>query len=131
MQPFAKRSLVALFLGLTTLPASSALAESIENLERERARLISVMQDAGITAEERQTRIEGLARRLRDLERMAMRDDSLVGRNTPVIRQAFADYDLTFLVHAAGEDGVTLGEKWMARVGISTDKLLAARAGRR
>lgn len=111
--------------------ASTAQAGSLENLERERARLIAVMQDAGMTAEERQMRIESAARRLRDLERMVMRDDELTGRNTPTVRQAFENYDLTFLVHAAGENGVTINEQWMAQVGVSTDSLLTTRFGRR
>lgn len=115
-------------IALTTAPA---LADSLQNLERERARLIDVMQDAGMTAEERQGRIESIARRLRDLEQIAMRDDGLVGRNTPEVRQAFENYDLTFLVHAAAENGVSLSEQWMSQVGVSTDSLLSTRAGRR
>ena len=57
-------------------------------MERERALLIETLLDGEITPAERQVRIEAAQRRLLDLERMVLRDDKLVGRNTPQVRRA-------------------------------------------
>jgi len=122
---------VAMLMLAGTIAAAPAAADTLENLERERARLIAVMVDADLDAATRQQRIESLARRLRDLEQMALRDETLLGRNTPTVRQAFEDYELTFLVHAAGEHGVTLTEQWLTGIGLGTDEVMAARFGRR
>lgn len=129
----AFRLAVASAAGLVALVASPAPIDAgpLENLERERAALLSVMRDPAIAPDDRQLRLEAMARRLRDLEQMAMRDESLLGRNTPTVRQAFAHYELTFLVHAAAEEGQSLAEHWLSAVGLGTDRLLAARVGRR
>ena len=68
--------------------AAPAHADTLANMERERALLIETMLDAGITTAERQVRLEAGQRRLLDLERMVLRDDKLTGRNTPVVRRA-------------------------------------------
>ena len=52
---------------------------------------------------------------------MVLRDDKLTGRNTPQVRRAFANYDLTFLVHASAEkwtvDSVDIGgDDWIAKM---------------
>ncbi len=122
---------LALGLAAAVVSAVPAAAGPLENLERERAALLAVLRDPGLTPEDRQLRLEAMARRLRDLEQMAMRDDSLIGRNTPTVRQAFAHYELTFLVHAAAEAGQSLAEHWLTAVGLDTERLLAARVGRR
>ena len=122
-------------LGLTgaTLALSSGLAfaDSLDNLERERALLVEAILDPGLSPVDRQARIESEQRRLVDLERMVLRDDALKGKNTPTIRKAFANYDLTFLVQASLEKKVSVTDNWLDQVGVSTDSLMAARKGRR
>lgn len=118
----------ALALGLA---AGTAQADPLKNLERERARTVRTMLDPALTPEQRRDKLTIARHRLVDLERMVLRDDSLKGRNTPVVRTAFADADLTFLVHAAAEQDRTLTDQWLARVGVSTDSLMATRIGRR
>ncbi|MDP6832756.1 MAG: hypothetical protein QF521_12290 [Alphaproteobacteria bacterium] len=110
---------------------TTARADTLANMERERALLIETMLDGEIAASERQVRLEGARRRLLDLERMVLRDDKLVGRNTPNVRRAFANYDLTFLVHASAEKNRALADTWLAQLGISTQSLMAAKQGRR
>jgi hypothetical protein len=117
-------------LGLTIVTTSPAMAGGLENLERERARLVAVLTDATLNPDARQARIDGIARRLRDLERIVLQDGSLPARATPTVRQAFESYDLTFLLHAAAEAEVSLPEHWFAMIGISTDSLMAAKGGR-
>jgi hypothetical protein len=113
------------------LSAGLAKADTLDNLERERALLIEAMLDPALAPADRQARIESEQRRLVDLERMVLRDESLKGRNTPTVRKAFANYDLTFLVHAALEKKVSLVDNWLDQVGVSTNSLMAARRGRR
>ena len=124
-------SILALAATGLALTAGLAAADTLDNLERERALMIEAMLDPGLAPAERQARIESEQRRLVDLERMVLRDESLKGRNTPTVRKAFANYDLTFLVHASLEKKISLMDNWMDQVGISTNTLMAARKGRR
>ena len=108
-----------------------AVADTLDNLERERALLVDAMLDPSLSPADRQARMDSEQRRLVDLERMVLRDDSLKGKNTPVVRRAFANYDLTFLVHASLEKKVSLMDNWLDQVGVSTGTLMAARKGQR
>ena len=123
-------ALVAAVLAATAMTAP-AQADTLKNMERERALLIEAMLDGDIAPAERQVRLEAAQRRLLDLERMVLRDDKLVGRNTPQVRRAFANYDLTFLVHASAEKSRTMVDTWLAQLGISTQSLMSAKRGRR
>ena len=111
--------------------ATGATAGSLENLERERAIFLETLLSSDITTEERQSRSAVSQARLIDLERMVLRDKSLIGKNTPIVRAAFANYDLTFLVHASTEKNRAPLDHWMAELGLSTQTILNARTGRR
>ena len=124
-----KASIFALVGIIAAFTTSSANAGTLENMERERALLIDAMLDPSLGPAERQSRFEGSQRRLVDLERMALRDDSLKGRNTPVVRRAFANYDLTFLVHSSLEKKMSLSDLWLDQVGVNTQSLMAAKKG--
>lgn len=118
---------VAATLGI----AAGAHAGTLENLERERAIMLQSLLSSEITAEQRQGKTELSRNRLVDLERMVLRDKTLVGRNTPAVRAAFDNYDLTFLVHASVERDRSLLDHWLETVGVSTETLMNARVGRR
>ncbi|NQW09702.1 MAG: hypothetical protein HQ481_07465 [Alphaproteobacteria bacterium] len=111
--------------------AETAVAGPLENLERERARLVLTLLDPAIDADTRHTETDRARRRLVDLERVALRDPAVRGDTGPVARRAFADYDLTFLAHASIEKGVMPLDLWLERVGVTTARLMAARVGRR
>ena len=111
--------------------AGGAQAGSLENLERERALLVQTMLDPALNAEERAAKIGSAQHRLVDLERMVLRDVRLRGKNTPVVRRAFQDYDLTFLVHAAVERERGLVDHWLDELGVSSEAVMAARKGSR
>jgi len=115
---------------LALVPAL-AHADSLDNLERERALLIDAMLDPALAPADRQARLDSEQHRLVDLERMVLRDDALKGRNTPAVRKAFSNYDLTFIVHASLEKKVAVVDTWLDQVGISTNSLMAARKGHR
>ena len=122
-------SLAAIAMALAV--ATPAHAGTLENLERERAIYIDSMLDPATTPEERLVKTGVSKRRLVDLERMVLRDKSLSGRNTPTVRRAFENYDLTFLVHAATEKNVSAIDAWLTEIGITTQSLMSAKMGRR
>ena len=131
-----RNALLATFIGAALLAAGlattgAAQAGTVENLERERAIALETLLSADMTVEERQTSIELARTRLVDLERMVLRDESLQGNDTPTVRAAFQNYDLTFLVHASLERDRSLIDHWLEQIGLSTNSLMSARMGRR
>ena len=125
------KTLAVLAIWASTLMAGHAQAGSIENLERERTILVDNMLTPEMTPAERQTKMVIAKRRLIDLARIALRDKSLVGRNTAAISRAFANYDLTFIIHASVEKGLSLTDHWMEQVGITQQDVLSAVSRRR
>ena len=109
----------------------SAQAGTLENMERERAILLETLLTAELSPEKRQARVEQARNRLIDLERMVLRDKTLIGKSTPAVRAAYERYDLTFLVHASVEQNRALLDHWLHQVGVSTESLMNARIGRR
>lgn len=106
-------------------------AGTLENMERERALMIDSMLEKDLTVEERKMQMEQSRNRLVDLERMVIRDQSLRGKNSPAIRKAFENYDLTFLVHASVENNRLISDQWLEQIGVSTKSLLTTHVGRR
>jgi hypothetical protein len=119
----------ALTAGAAFMP--QAEAGTVENMERERAILIETLRSADLEAGERANQVEVSRHRLVDLERMVLRDDGLKGRNTPTIRRAFANYDLTFMVHSASEQQISVIDTWLAQLGLTTQTLMSTSQGRR
>lgn len=113
------------------LIAAASQADTLANMERERASLISTLLSPDYSLEERQARVDRSYRRLTDLERIVVRDDQVHESNSPTARQAFANYDLSFLVHASAEADTSAINHWLNELGISSDTILEARAGRR
>ena len=126
------QALITTLIILTTaLTAGHVNAGSIENLERERTILVGNLLTPEITAEERQAKLSVSQRRLIDLERIVLRDKSLVGLNTPAVKRAFSNYDLTFLVHASVEKNRSLADHWLEQVAITQQTILGAVSRRR
>ena len=118
---------VTLFAALS----SSVNAGTLENLERERALLVEALISGDLTGQERQKKISLARARLIDLERMVLRDKSLTRKNTPAVRAAFDNYDLTFMIHASVEKNRMLSDHWLHEIGVSTQSLMNTRVGRR
>ena len=100
-------------------------------LERERAIAIETMLNPELKPEERHARVELFKRRLVDLERMALRDQSLKGRNTRNVRRLFENYDLSFLIHASVEKNLNMLDAWLEQIGVSTQTVMSATTRRR
>ena len=108
-----------------------AEADTLENLERERAIALETLLSPDLSPMERERQMALTRARLVDLERMVIRDEELRGKDTLATRTAFQNYDLTFLVHAAAERNRTLLDHWLDLVGVSTNSLMSTRLGRR
>jgi len=128
-----RAGLAGIAVGLTVLLTfgQTAYAGSLENLERERALVIEIILNPDLSPAERQEKLQALRPRLVDLERMVLRDKKLNGRNTPTVRRAFENYDLTFLVHAATEHKLTLQDNWLSQLGLTTQSVMSASVRRR
>lgn len=116
---------------LLTALAAPAGAGTLENMERERAIMIETLLSGDIDNTQRQGRLEIARTRLIDLERMVLRDKTLLGKNQPLVRAAFDNYDLTFVVHASVEQNRSLADHWLSEIGLSTQAIMNARSGRR
>lgn len=132
MNIFGTKTGCAILVALTaTIGATQASAGPLENLERERANVIRTMVDASMSPAERHEKLLSAQRRLVDLERIAIRDPGVARQNTPVARLALSNYDLTFLVHAGVENGLTITDQWLDQLGLTSAGLMTTRLGRR
>ncbi len=111
--------------------SSGVQAGTLENLERERALLIETLISGDLSERERQRKVTLARARLIDLERIVLRDKSLTKKNTPAVRAAFDNYDLTFMVHASVEKNRMLTDHWLNEIGVSTQSLMNTQVGRR
>ena len=121
-------STILLSSHVVTKPSEAGV---LENLERERASVIANILDPEISPADRQKKLQGSKIRLIDLERMVLRDTKLKGRNTPTVRRAFENYDLTFLLHASTEKNLTITDNWLTQLGITTQSIMSAQIKRR
>jgi len=131
MNRLTKSLTTAALVAAIAATAGAAQAGSIENLERERAILLETYLAPDMAAKDRHAKANLSRRQLVDLERMVLRDKSLVGRNTPAVRRAFANYDLSFLVHASLEKDLTILDHWLQQVGVSQEAVMNAARRRR
>lgn len=126
-----KTALAAAFLIAPLAATGAATAGTLENMERERAIMLETALSGDVNATERHTRMALSKTRLIDLERLVLRDTSLEGKNTPHVRAAFRNYDLTFLIHAATENNRSPVDHWLGELGVSSQTILSTRSGRR
>lgn len=119
------------FIGSSVFVSPFCSAEpgerTLENLERERAELIRTALSPSISAAERAEQISFKTRHMVDMERMVMRDDRLLGINSLLVRRAFNNYDLTFMVHASIENSRYVVDHWLEHQGLTSVAILTAR----
>ena len=113
-------------LGMT----ATAQAGSIENMERERARVIGQILDPAMSSETRWERMGYSKRRMADLERIALNDKTLQDNRKPSVLRAFREYELSFLVHAATESQRPITVHWLEAMGLTTSDLMNARVSK-
>ena len=104
-----------------------AVAGSLENLERERSIMVSLLLDADLNIAQRQEKIAFSKRRLTDLERIALNDKALKESRSPLVLKVFKNYEMSFLVHSAAESGRSMSTHWLEGIGLSTSDLMNTR----
>lgn len=104
---------------------------SLENLERERAALLSTQLDSSLDLNQRQQKVQTIYRRLVDIERMVLRDDRVTASHSPLAQNAFNHYELTFLVHSSAEKNLPPMSHWMSELQLTSSGILSAKAGHR
>ena len=123
-----KKVFLIILTSLASLGVSfSAQAGSIENMERERAIVISQILDPAMSSQTRWKRMGYSKRRMVDLERIALNDKSLQDSRKHSVMRAFREYELSFLVHAATESQRPITVHWLETMGLTTSDLMNAR----
>ena len=97
-----KTIISALALVMAASMSASATADSLENLERERALTVATMLDSTMDVEARWNKLNLSRVRLADLEVMVINDKSLKNSYSNRVKHALSNYELTFLAHASG-----------------------------
>lgn len=120
---------LTLILSLTV--CSFASANSIEILERERAKILNLVLDKSISIGERKRRIEQRQMRLLDLERITINSKNINKNPSYQTIKAFENFDLTFLVHSSLENNKSLSVMWFEKLGLTTDNLMNTRVSRK
>ena len=125
-----KTSISALVLVMAASMSALATADSLENLERERALTVATMLDSTMDVEARWNKLNLSRVRLADLEVMVINDKSLKNSYSNRVKHALSNYELTFLAHASAEYNKSIAAHWFDTVGLNTDQLLASRVAK-
>jgi hypothetical protein len=118
-------------LAFASLGAAASELQTLKNMERERAQLVATFIESNLGASDRQQQVAAKQKRLVDLERMVLRDDALLGNTDRMVKFAFEDYDLSFLVHASAESKQMPVALWLDEVGLGQADIINTRVGRR
>ena len=126
-----KKTIISvLALAMAAGMSASATADSLENLERERALTVATMLDSTMDVEARWNKLNLSRVRLADLEVMVINDKSLKNNFSNRVKHALSNYELTFLAHASAEYNKSIAAHWFDTVGLNTDQLLASRVAK-
>ena len=112
---------------LSFIICSQANANSIDTLERERAKTLNLILDKSISIGERKKRLEISKMRLLDLERMTINDKNINKNPNHRTIKAFENFDLTFLVHSSLEKEKPISVTWLEKIGFTTENLMSTR----
>ena len=108
-----------------------ANANTIENLERERAKALNLILDKSVSIGDRKSKLEKSKMRLLDLERMTINSKNINKNPSYQTIKAFEEFDLTFLVHSSLEKGKSLSLTWLEKIGLTTENLMSTRVSRK
>ena len=102
---------------------------TLESLERERAAMLETLTDASLQMDERQLKSMQQFRRITDIERMVLRDERISNSDKNLVKKAFDNYDLTFLVHASTEQNRLPMSHWLTALNITDDAIANSQTG--
>ena len=109
----------------------AANANTIDNLERERAKALNLILDKSVSIGDRKSKLEKSKMRLLDLERMTINSKNINKNPSYQTIKAFEEFDLTFLVHSSLEKGKSLSLTWLEKLGLTTENLMSTRVSRK
>ena len=109
----------------------AAHANTIDNLERERAKALNLILDKSVSIGDRKSKLEKSKMRLLDLERMTINSKNINKNPSYQTIKAFEKFDLTFLVHSSLEKGKSLSLTWLEKIGLTTENLMSTRVSRK
>ena len=120
-----KRMKIKIMLTILLLSTflNPALATSIENMERTRSALISIMLDVNINADKKQNQLNNFKLKLLDNERIVINDKKIIQNPDRYTIKAFEEFELSFLVHASIEKNLDISEHWFNQIGLTTSNL--------
>ncbi len=118
-----------ILLGLSFIQPTNA--GPIDNLERERSRVLSHILNKDISILERNQLVKKSKMKLLDLERMVINDRDISNNPDYHTRKAFDNFDLTFLVHTSLEKEKSISITWLESLGLTTNNLMSTRVSRK
>ena len=120
---------LTIILSLTI--GSYANANSIDTLERERAKALNLVLDKNISIGDRKKNLQKSKMRLLVIERMTINSKDINKNPNHQTIKAFENFDLTFLVHTSLEKGKSLSITWLEEIGLTTENLMNTRITRK
>ena len=118
---------LTIILSLTIGSYAYANANSIDTLERERAKALNLVLDKNISIGDRKKNLQKSKMRLLDIERMTINSKDINKNPNHQTIKAFENFDLTFLVHTSLEKGKSLSITWLEEIGLTTENLMNTR----
>ena len=122
---------LTIILSLTIGSYANANANSIDTLERERAKALNLVLDKNISIGDRKKNLQKSKMRLLDIERMTINSKDINKNPNYQTIKAFENFDLTFLVHTSLEKGKSLSITWLEKIGLTTENLMNTRITRK
>jgi hypothetical protein len=122
---------LTIILSLTIGSYANANANSIDTLERERAKALNLVLDKNISIGDRKKNLQKSKMRLLDIERMTINSKDINKNPNYQTIKAFENFDLTFLVHTSLEKGKSLSITWLEEIGLTTENLMNTRITRK
>ena len=122
---------LTIILSLTIGSYAYANANSIDTLERERAKALNLVLDKNISIGDRKKNLQKSKMRLLDIERMTINSKDINKNPNHQTIKAFENFDLTFLVHTSLEKGKSLSITWLEEMGLTTVNLMNTRVTRK
>ena len=120
---------ITIILSITA--ATSVNANSLDTLERERAKALSLVLDKSISIGDRKKQLENSKLKLLDLERITINSKDINKNPSYQTIKAFENFDFTFLVHSSLEKEKSFSISWLEKLGLTTENLMNTRVIRK
>ena len=110
---------------------SGAEAETVQNLERVRAKTLGIIFDKNLTISQRADKVKKMKMKLLDMEKIVLNDNSLSSNPSNYTIKAFENFNFTFLVHSSLEKDKPIAINWLEDLGFTSENLMSSEAYRK